>query len=360
MLAHHRLGRVPARLRELAQRIFDRGRLDLPISHPAAWGVPPLEPGGDGQVIWVWPEMAYGFLHGIESLGRRLGREWRAAEPQADWKIVHFFGYDNSFYHAVLFPSLYRLAFPDWTPDIDYNVNEFYLLEGSKFSTSRRHAIWGKEILGPHSVDAVRFFLSLTRPEGRRTNFDRREYETLLRDTLIGTWQRWLNDLGARVDARYGGAAPDAGVWTPEHTAFLNRLDVRLAAVTASLGADGFSLNQAAAELDGIVADVLRFTRLEQPAAGIAPWADETRTVVALELAAARLLARCAAPVMPRFAGRLAAGLGLPETASWPRSVELVAAGSPVELAGVTFFDADLDAAPSAPVRELVAHGSDV
>ncbi len=191
---HHRLGRVPARLRELADRIFRRETLHVPITHPASWGVPPLEPAADGQVIWVWPEMAYGFLHGIESLGRRLGRQWRAAEPEADWKIVHFFGYDNSFYHAVLYPVLYRLAFPGWEPDIDYHLNEFYLLEGSKFSTSRRHAIWGKEILDSHSVDAVRYYLALTRPESRRTNFERSAYEAVVEETLIGTWQRWLRE----------------------------------------------------------------------------------------------------------------------------------------------------------------------
>ncbi|MET7906380.1 hypothetical protein ABZS86_35000 [Streptomyces sp. NPDC005355] len=87
------MGRVPTRLRELADRVFDRPRLDIPITHPSTWGVPPAEDAVDGQVIWVWPEMSYGFLHGIEVLGRRLGQPWQALEPQPDWKIVHFFGY---------------------------------------------------------------------------------------------------------------------------------------------------------------------------------------------------------------------------------------------------------------------------
>src|SRR5690606_28687530 len=132
---HHRLGRVPARLRELAERVFDRERLDLPVTHPSAWGVAPAEDALDGQVVWVWPEMSYGFLHGIERLGADLGERWSRDEPDRDWKIVHFFGYDNSFYHSILYPVLYRLAFPEWNPDIDYHLNEFYLLEGEKFST---------------------------------------------------------------------------------------------------------------------------------------------------------------------------------------------------------------------------------
>ncbi|WP_433261034.1 class I tRNA ligase family protein [Actinosynnema sp. CS-041913] len=337
--AHHNLGRVPARLRELADRVFRRERFELPVTHPSGWGVPPAEAGVDEQVIWVWPEMAYGFLHGIQGLGAQLGEDWAAARPGADWKVVHFFGYDNSFYHSILYPVLYRLAFPGWEPDIDYHVNEFYLLQHEKFSTSRRHAVWGKDVLRPDTVDAVRYFLARTRPEGRRTNYDPADFDAVVRDTLVGTWQRWLHDLGARVRDGFGGVVPDAGRWTPEHTAFLDRLEGRRSAVTGALGADGFSLNRAAAELTGLVEDVVRFTDTERPTAGVDRWHDETRTALALELAAAALLARCAAPVMPRFAGRLAAALGLPEPTTWPRTVELVPAGTAVEL-DVPFFGA--------------------
>lgn len=344
---HHHLGRVPARLRELAARLFAREQLDVPVSHPSAWGVPPVEKDAQGQVIWVWPEMSYGFLHGIQQLGHRLGRDWKATEPQQDWKIVHFFGYDNSFYHAVLYPVLYQLAFPDWEPDIDYNVNEFMLLDGAKFSTSRRHAIWGKDILGPDSVDAVRYFLSSIRSEGRRTNFDRSAYCATVRDTLVGRWQAWLNDLGDRIDKRYGGVVPDAGIWTPEQVAFLARLNARLTAMAVALGPDGFSLNLAARELDGIVEDALRFAAQERHVSEVDAWRDETRTATALELAAAKLLATCAAPVLPRFSTRLATALGIPEITEWPRTVTLVPAGSRTTLAGQTFFVPPADGPPA-------------
>jgi methionyl-tRNA synthetase len=337
VLAHHRLGRVPARLRELAHRVFGREVLDVAVSHPASWGVTPHENGAPGQVIWVWPEMAYGFLHGIEVLGRRLNRSWSAATPDQEWKIVHFFGYDNSFYHAILYPVLYRLAFPQWTPDIDYNVNEFLLLQGSKFSTSRRHAIWGKDILDPDTVDAVRYYLAQIRSETNRTNFDPTGFESVLADVLIGRWQGWLNDLGRRVQDSHAGRAPDAGTWTPEHAAFLGRLNMRLTSMAACLSPDGFSLNQAAAELDGIVTDVRRFAEVERRFAGMDDWEAEARTATALELAAAWLLAQCAAPLMPRFSQRLADALNAPP-AQWPQLVQLVTPGTAIDLADRIFF----------------------
>lgn len=354
VLEHHHVGRVPVRVRELAQRIFARERFDVALTHPSDWGVPPVQQDVPDQVIWVWIELAFGFLWGIESLGRRLGTGWRADAPQDDWKIVHFLGYDNTFYHSMLSPALYKLASPDWTPDVDYHLNEFYLLDGDKFSTSRRHAIWGRDILGPHSVDGIRFYLALTRPETHRTNFTVDEYERVVQDTLVGTWQRWLNDLGERIEKRYGGTVPDAGVWTPEHTAFLARLESRLAEMTVCLGQDGFSLNIAASTLTGIVTDTLRFSRLESAVAGLGDWGDEARTAIALEAAAAKLLATCAAPVMPRFATRLAAALGIEPPAQWPRQVTLVPAGSKVNLAGQVFFGAPPEPAQR-PEPELLA-----
>ena len=335
---HHRRGRVPARLRELAQRVFARDTIDLPVSHPSRWGVPPAEADAGGQVIWVWPEMSYGFLYGIERLGAGLGERWSREAPGPDWKIIHFFGFDNSFYHSILYPVLYRLAFPEWNPDIDYHVNEFYLLDGEKFSTSRGHAVWGKELLSPDTVDAVRYYLCRSRPEGARTNFSRAEFDRTVADVLAGRWEVWLAGLGERVSRDYGGTAPDGGTWTAEHTAFLSRLSVRLEEITAALNPEGFSLRRAAAVLDGIVADAGEFSSQQSRLAGLDRWASEARTATALELAAARLLASVSAPLMPRFSARLASALGLPEIRTWPETVELVTPTSHCALAGARFF----------------------
>src|SRR5262249_1200159 len=152
------------------------------------------------------------------------------------------------------------------------HVNEFYELDFSKFSTSRGHAVWGKDVLGPHTVDSVRFHLARTRPEGRRTNFTTEEYDHTVQQTLIGTWQRWLTGLGARGAKQYGGVVADAGIWTAEHTAFLALLGSRLSALTGSLGQDGFSLNKAAEALNGIVEDAVFFSSQEAGTAEMENW----------------------------------------------------------------------------------------
>lgn len=339
VLRHLRAGKVSPRIQELVRRVFAREEFHLPITHPSEWGVAPLESVEGQQVIWVWPEMAYGFLHGISEIGRQYGEDWSANAPKRDWKIIHFFGYDNSFYHTILYPALYALAHPDWECDIEYNVNEFYLLDGEKFSTSRRHAIWGKDILSSETVDAVRYYLCLTRAETARSNFELEACQTAVSETLIGRWQWWLNGLGEQIATQFDGSAPDAGVWTPIQRAFLARLQNRLDAIGIHYGADGFSLNGVIRELNGLVDDVIEFSSAHQSLCHNPSTYDEWRTVLALELAAARLLAQCSVPVMPRFASKLAAALGVDNIASqWLGYVTLLAPGSKIELASAHLF----------------------
>ena len=349
-----REGKAAPRLLALADHVLERDNLRFPITHPQPWGVPPQHSDLPGQVIWVWPEMSYGFLHGIEALGRRTGHDWAALSPQDDWQIVHFFGYDNSFYHTILYPALYRAAFPGWNAHISYHMNEFYLLDGQKFSTSRQHAVWGKEVLAPQSVDAVRYHLCLTRGEVKRADFNRAAL-AFTNDTILAEWDRWLGELGKAVARDYGGIAPDAGDWSIDHRAFLLQLETRRARIETMLSPDGFSLNQAAQEVDGIVRDVVRFAEAHRHLSQISSTADLNRTTAALQLAAALLLSDVTTPLMPRFADALRHALGIVAARPWPAGVALLAAGSKVSLGHRKFFSGLMDDRTAAAVETNAA-----
>ena len=254
-----------------------------------------------------WPSAS---CYGIEALGRELGAGLagrRAAGRLEDRALPRLRQ------HASTTRSCARRCTswpaPEWTPDVDYNVNEFYLLDGDKFSTSRRHAIWGKDILSPDSVDGIRYYLALTRPEARRTNFTVEEYERMRRADP----DRHLAALAERPRrpgraSGYGGSRarrrhldPRAHR-VPGPAGQQARRDDRRAGPGRVLAEPGRAGRWTASSTTRCGS---RPSRRRPP--GSADWKDEARTAIALELAAARLLAHCAAPVMPRFATRLAA-----------------------------------------------------
>jgi methionyl-tRNA synthetase len=166
---------IPPRVRELIDHYLSTGLPDVPLAYPTDWGIPL---GPDGQRVDVWVEMGLGYL-------REVGRRFDPTAESADelvggWaelgQMWHFFGIDNAFYFAVLFPALFAAA---GLPDGHLGglvVNEFYRLEGAKFSTSRNHAIWAHELLAREDPGTVRLYLCWDRPDPVESDFTEEAY----------------------------------------------------------------------------------------------------------------------------------------------------------------------------------------
>ena len=68
-------------------------------------------------------------------------------------------------------------------------MNELYLLDGQKFSTSRNHALWADEFLADEDRELVRLYLSWDRPDRYESNFTRESYDAFcdyIRPLLAG------------------------------------------------------------------------------------------------------------------------------------------------------------------------------
>jgi methionyl-tRNA synthetase len=163
---------LPPRLRALIASMLDAGLPDVPLAYPTDWGIA----WGDGLRVDVWAEMALANLYaparhldpGVRTLADCV-RAWRGITEQ--WL---FLGIDNAFYYAVLIPALHLVAgLPAGltTGPTGLVVNEFYRLTGSKFSTSRQHAIWAHEFLATEDAGAVRAFVSWDRPDRYESDF---------------------------------------------------------------------------------------------------------------------------------------------------------------------------------------------
>lgn len=330
---------MPTRLRALAEAMLDEGAPDVPVTHPHEWGVPCAIEGFEGQVVSSWFEMGHSMLEGARRAGERAGwaRPGGPTRAPAGAELVQFFGFDNAFYYTLLYPLLASLVDPASEPPAAFVCNEFYLLEGSKFSTSRGHAVWLAEALAEGPADPLRFYLAYTRPEADRTDFTRGEYGAFVARELRGAWLGWLRELGGRLDEFAGGEAPEPGSWTDaqrRHYAELGRVTAR---VREGYEAASFSLQGASRGLIELVRVASAFARGERHWAGLASRRDERRTALALELAAARALAQHVAPLMPDFARRLWAALGLGgdvEALGFDDHVAWVPPGSRVVLGG--------------------------
>ena len=140
-------------------------------------------------------------------------------------------------------------------------TNEFYRLDGEKFSSSREHAIWATDFAEQQPVDWVRFYLSLDRPEGRRTNFTLEGYETQVRSELEGTWLTWLRTLGARALTEFDGRAPSTATYTVSQRTFLSRLVALVREMEEALEPSTFSPPRAVR----VLCELVRVRRTSEP-----------------------------------------------------------------------------------------------
>jgi methionyl-tRNA synthetase len=301
---------MPVGLRSFCESVLAEGLPEVNLTRLADWGIPVPVPGLEGQVLSSWFELAPSTITNALELGERRGWPAEARDVLAgDLEVVNFFGFDNSFFYAMLVPALLMAYRPDGRPPSTFVTNEFYRLDGLKFSTSRNHATWVIEILARVPADLVRFYLCLTRPEHEETSFTESELrETVKRE--LGLWQSWLQQLGGRLGRLFDGIAPEPGFWTPEQRDFYRDLQATVAEVGRAYEPETFSPRRAARLVSELVRRTRDFGTDEVRWERVARRRNELRSALALELAAARALALLSAPMLPRFSAELWRALG--------------------------------------------------
>ena len=199
---------IPGRVRALVARLLAGPLPTVPISYPTDFGIP--SPATAGHRIDVWAEMGLGYLH---TVGRRFAPDASDLASHVDaWRSVDrlwaFLGLDNAFYYVAMFPALYAAAGLPLDPLAGLVVNEFYLLDGAKFSTSRNHAVWAHEFLAREDPEVVRLFLCWDRPSPAGTDFTLDRYHA-----ATAAWRTsWVTPETSRADLARAELA-----LTPEH-----------------------------------------------------------------------------------------------------------------------------------------------
>ncbi len=305
-------GYVQAMMKELKPR---------PITRDLPWGVP-LPPGvtdEPGKVLYVWFDAPIGYVSATAEWAQRVhgdSEKWRDWWQDPATRLVHFIGKDNIAFHVVVFPAMLlgqgdawegrSFVLPTAVP-----ANEFYNLQGRKFSTSSGWYLDNAEFFAAYDPDAARFHLMLTGPETADSEFTWQEFQntnnSLLADKIGNLASRVLKfaqrSTGGRVPATSG--APAA------HHA-LSEADAALGAVGGHL--EKYEFRKAAQAL------VAGANSLNQYFDERAPWklaksaaaADQTALAECIERCVAylELLSRRLAPACPGAAVNLRRMLG--------------------------------------------------
>ncbi len=307
--------RMPAHAFACTQAILDKGLPDIAISQPSAWGLPVRISGFTDQVVYVWFEMAAGYLYGAaramdpqaETPDQILAAARRAYAP--DRAVVHCYGFDNTWYHTLLFPAVHAALDPQLAMPRAHIVNELLDLEGAKFSTSRNHLIWAADLLAEVPADAVRYGLCLSRPQDVRSDFDLAGFLAQADQLFARTLPQWRDTLTALL-VPHGGTVPEPGAWLADQQAYLARIHDLTRNLDRLLVPDGFDPRAAAYMLRDFTLDSRRFCAAQEHLSVQGAMRDYARTGAALAALGLKAFGILCAPIMPETASHIRAAFG--------------------------------------------------
>ncbi|MFF0482936.1 class I tRNA ligase family protein [Streptomyces sp. NPDC004435] len=254
---------------DLAKVVTDTlaGRLPyIPVTYPSTWGITVDWDGPDvhPQTINAWPEIYVGHLYWLQQA--RLDTRAECDE------LVQFIGIDNGFYNAFVYITLGLLAarhgMPVHLPKTRTLTNQYYMLEGRKFSTSKGDVRWARDYLESVGRDRARFVLALTSPELQQAEFS----EPIAADTIAARYDAPLATIAGALEALTGrhidttpspwwDAALQASRRRFEDAYRLDNFSVRKAAEAVALHLEVLALRAADIRPDdpGEVSGALRF-----------------------------------------------------------------------------------------------------
>jgi len=235
----------PDRVRSVLQQYWHAPLPDIPLAYPTNWGIECDGPLAGLRVDFP-TELGFSYLYGpaqalhpeADSLADRVAA-WREIDG-----VWHFNGMDNTFYFTILYPAILAAAGVPTPKARGAVVNELYLLEGQKFSTSRNHALWAHEFLATEDPELVRLYLSWDRPDRYESDFTDESYRA------FGEWVRPLlaggRPTGATLPAALAAAELERAEQALQLTGFDPALAIRSLLAALSTGAGGDSVALAA------------------------------------------------------------------------------------------------------------------
>lgn len=301
------------------------------ITRDSSWGVPvPLE-GAEGKVLYVWFDAPIGYISSTMEWSQQQGKpdRWKDYWCDPDTKLVHFIGKDNIPFHTVIFPAMVMgqnqpIILVDEVP-----ANEFFNLEGRKFSKSEGWYVDMEEFFQNYTADQIRYTIAANAPETSDAEFTWRDFQMRCNTELLGKLGNLINRTMVFAGKQCDAKVPPQGHLEADDKAFLE--EVRRLVDEVAANYEGFHLRRASQTLMELAQAGNVYFNAK------APWkdakADEMRprmaTTIACCLECVKAIALVAAPIIPETAEMIWQMLGFEAPLSQQQWDEVIATPLP-------------------------------
>lgn len=277
------------------------------ITRDSNWGVPVPLPNAEGKVLYVWFDAPIGYISATMEWAEKIGDNdrWKRYWEDPKTKLVNFIGKDNILFHAVIFPAMTMGQNQPYKLVDELPANEFYNLEGRKFSKSDGWYIELERFFETYTTDQIRYAIAANAPETSDSEFNWKDFQLRCNTELLGKFGNLVNRVMVFAKNNCGGTAPEMGELHDIDKQFLN--DVNRLVALAKESYATFKVRRASqlimelSQLGNVYFDSKR------------PWQDakkpETKvameTTIACCLQCLKALALIAFPIIPTTAEKV-------------------------------------------------------
>ena len=185
------------------------------------WGIPiPLMGWEDNpsKRLYVWFDAVIGYLSASIEWARRQGdpEMWRLWWNDPAALSYYFMGKDNITFHSQIWPAELLAAngkgarggkpgyFGELNLPTEVVSSEFLTMESNKFSSSRGHVIYVRDMMARYQPDALRYFIAVAGPETSDADFTWAEFKRRTNDELVAGWGNLVNRTASLLHKNVG------------------------------------------------------------------------------------------------------------------------------------------------------------
>jgi len=288
------------------------------------WGIPVPLPGWEdnpGKRLYVWFDAVIGYLSAAIEWARRTGDPdaWRQWWTNPEAQSYYFMGKDNITFHSQIWPAELLAAngrgdhggtmsgFGDLQLPTEVVSSEYLTMESAKFSSSRGHVIYVRDMLARYQADALRYYIAVAGPETSDSDFTWSEFKRRTNEELVAGWGNLVNRTATLLHKNLG-AIPQLSALQDVDRAALDASAAGFTTVGSLVGSQ--RQRQAISEAMRVVGDANKYL------ADTAPWKlkNENPERMATVLGVAAQLVSDAntmlAPFLPHSAQQVHEALG--------------------------------------------------
>lgn len=175
------------------------------------WGIEMPFEDVKGKRVYVWFDAPIGYIAATVKWARDNGKRWKDYWKDPGSEIVHFIGKDIVYHHFLFWPAM-LMSTGEFNLPSAIVVRGFLLLEGRKFSKSRKWYIPIGEAIKIVDPDYLRFYLTYVTPASLEdTDFKIEDFRNIVNSSLSDTIGNMVHRVVTLVHRFFEGRTPAPG-----------------------------------------------------------------------------------------------------------------------------------------------------